>query len=519
MNMKFLLKRKASLWLLAGAMGAGIPAFTPSMAHADDEPQKIAEAKVPAPVAGMARANYLDAHDVVYRKEGKHYNVNFTTPTNVRLQIVIAEDGAVVKDVHLAPTQPENAPKKAEREQIAAAWQQRAAQARATPVPPAVPVQPAAVPAAPPPVAGQLPQLPVTPVNTPIGARDVPPAVLQSFDRFTAGARDIRYYRQTIAGQTTTNYMADFTANDNSRREVVVSDNGSLVAGPLVMQDQADDAALQADKATEPGIPQPAQMAHIEQRDIPARVLATMNRYTERGTDLRYRRDTFADHTTGYTVHWVLADNGRRYWLTTREDGSLLIPPRLSSIQPSSTNDPEGVRSVAVRWQDVPDRVKQTLEPLTRTDRNAKYYKQVRDGKVSYGSEYAQGGKQMWVRVDEAGKTVAGPVAADTGKPAGDAGHEVVPAASKTPAATKTPAAPNTPAPAASSHGLPMSELPTAVQTSIKSHTNGGKNIETTKATEGGKTVYHVSWQDAQGDSHTMRVDEKGALVTSPSKK
>ena len=33
--------------------------------------------------------------------------------------------------------------------------------------------------------------------------------------------------------------------------------------------------------------------------------------YTAKGTDIHYRRDTFTDRSTGYTVHWVLADNGR----------------------------------------------------------------------------------------------------------------------------------------------------------------------------------------------------------------
>jgi len=186
-----------------------------------------------------------------------------------------------------------------------------------------------------------------------------------------------------------------------------------------------------------------------------------------------------------------------------------LIPPRLSSIQPNTTNDPEGVRSVAVRWADVPDRVKQTLEPLTKGDRNAQYFKQTRDGKVSYGSEYVQGNQHLWVRVDEAGKTVAGPVVAGTGKPAGDAGHEAVPAAGRTPAP-----------PVAPTQGMASKDIPTAVQTSVATHTQGGKNVVTTKAVEGGKTVYHVSWVDAKGDSHQMRLDETGKIVTNaPAKK
>jgi len=356
-----------------------------------------------------------------------------------------------------------------------------------------------------------LPPIPATPTNTPVGASDIPAAALQSLDRFTTGGKDIRYYRQTSPTANISYYEADFTANDNSRREVVVADNGSLIAGPLVLRDTVEDKDLLADRPDNNAIPQPANTARIEARDVPPRALAVMQHYvTERASDVRYRRDTFADRSIGYTVHWVLADNGRRYWLTAREDGSLLVPPRLSSIQPGSTNDPEGVRSVAIKWADVPDRVKQTLQPLTQRDRNAQYYRQVRDGnKVFYGAEFADNGRQMWIRVDETGKTVAGPVAAATGKAAGDAGREPVPASGKLPPGTPVPPPANR-----------EPALPNAVQTTISSHTQGGKNVVTTTSTEGGRTVYHVSWVDASGDKHQMRIDEKGnQIVNTPAPK
>ena len=509
------LKKRMALWVIAGSVGAGIPMLVPSLARAADEPKAVAEASVPAAVVSTAKSTYLEGQDVVYRRDGKQWDVNFTTPTNVRLQVTINDDGTIAKDVHLAPSQPNNAPKRDERERIAAAWQTRAAQVRATPVPgappPLPPVAQPGIPPALPPRAGDLPPIPVAGTNTPIGASDLPAAVLQSLDRFTAGGKDIRYYRQTSGTTNVIRYEADFTANDGSRREVVVADNGSLVAGPLVLRDTVEDKDLLADRPDNNAIPQPADTKRIEARDVPPRALAVMQHYvTDRASDVRYRRDTFADRSIGYTVHWVLADNGRRYWLTAREDGSLLVQPRLSSMQPGSTNDPEGVRSVAVRWADVPDRVKQTFQPLTGRDRNAQYFKQVRDGnKVFYGAQYVDNGRNMWIRVDESGKTVAGPVAADTGKPIGDAGREPVPAAGKIP--------PGTPLPPPAGR---EPELPKAVQTTINSHTQGGKNVVTTKSTEGGKTIYHVSWVDASGDKHQMRVDESGKqIVNAPAPK
>lgn len=507
-------RNRFGLLVVAGAMGVGTPMLAPSIVRAaDDDPKAVAEARVPPAVSSTARSTYLDARDVVYRKDGKQYDVNFTTPTNVRLQVTLNEDGTIARDVHLAPNQPKDAPKKDERERIATQWAQRAAQVRATPVaPPPIPVTPVppapVTPGAPPPVVGDLPQIPVQPVNTPIGASELPAAVLQSFDRFTAGGKDIRYYRQASGTTTVVRYMADYTANDGSRREVVVADNGSLLAGPLVLRDTVEDKDLLADRPDNQQIPQPAQTQRLEARDLPPRALATMNKYTERASDIRYRRDTYPDRSVGYTVHWVLNDNGRRYWITTKEDGSLIIPPRLSSIQPGSTNDPEGVRSVAVRWADVPDRVKQTMEPLTRRDRDASYFKQVRDGnKVTYGAQYSENGRKMWVRVDESGKTVAGPVAADTGRPVGDAGREPVPAAGRVP-----PGTPVTPGPAAKG-GLSLADLPQPVQQYITTHTKGGRNVVATHHTEGGRPVYRVVWEGADGDRHQVRLHENGKVV------
>ena len=168
--------------------------------------------------------------------------------------------------------------------------------------------------------------------------------------------------------------------------------------------------------------------------------------------------------------------------------------PRLSTFQPAADNDE--VRSTRIPWAQVPDRVKQTLEPLTRADREALYYQQFRDGKVFYGSEYTAGGKKMWVRTDAAGKTVVNPVLAETGRPA----PAVMPREAS-PAAGKLPV-----------DAIGLADLPKAVQVTVLQHTNGGKAVVTTRHTEAGRTVYHTSWLDAQNDPHQMRIDEKGQL-------
>src|SRR3954469_1946738 len=127
-------KRRLALWVVAGSMGVGLPVLAPAQARAADEPKAVAEASVPAPVVSTAKSTYLEGQDVVYRRDDKRWAINFTTPTNVRLQVIVNDDGTIAKDVHLAPSQPNNAPKRDERERIAAAWQTRAAQVRATPV-------------------------------------------------------------------------------------------------------------------------------------------------------------------------------------------------------------------------------------------------------------------------------------------------------------------------------------------------------------------------------------------------
>lgn len=482
-------------WILTASLGTGLPLILPTSLLADD-PVEVSEARAPAAVQAAAKSYYLDSRDVVYRKsrEGKQdrYIINFTTPNNIRLQIHLSETGEVAEGVRLAPTQPDRAPKRDDRERLLSEWNQRVADTRARLLTPAVvPPIPAPVPGVVPPVVkGDLPVLPAVELATPVKAADLPAAVLQSLDRFTTGTRDIRYYQVRVNDRM--RYEAVYTHSDGARREVTVNNTGNLLSGPLVLQETVADSDLNQDR---PDDAQPTQMATITSAEVPVKALDVMNRYTAQGTDLRYRRDTYADRSVGYAVHWVLPSNGKRYWLSTRDDGSLRVVPRLSTFQPAADNDE--VRSTRIPWAQVPDRVKQTLEPLTRADREALYYQQFRDGKVFYGSEYTAGGKKMWVRTDAAGKTVVNPVLAETGRPA----PAVMPREAS-PAAGKLPV-----------DAIGLADLPKAVQVTVLQHTNGGKAVVTTRHTEAGRTVYHTSWLDAQNDPHQMRIDEKGQLV------
>jgi hypothetical protein len=166
-------------------------------------------------------------------------------------------------------------------------------------------------------------------------------------------------------------------------------------------------------------------------------------------------------------------------------------------------NPPEvnGVRAAVVTLADLPPAARQTLEPLAGKDKNAVYSKQVRDGnKVYYGAEYRENGKEMWVRVNEAGKTVAGPVLAEAGKAAD---NDARPAAGKVAGGVSDAAA----------GAAKLADLPKPVAATVAQHTMGGKNVQTTKYTEDGKPAYRVSWADAQGDKHEMRVDADGKQI------
>jgi hypothetical protein len=503
MDRKFGIKGRFALWALATAVGAAAPMYVPTQVQAADEEMKdVAESKVPPAVLQTARQEALESRDVVYRRHvnGKTFVVNFTTPQNIRLQAHIREDGQLEEEAKLAPKQPEGAPAREQREQLLAQWNQRVIQARTGVA--GVGQPPVAIPQNIPALPGDLPPLPVQPVNTPVAAADLPGAVVQSLDRFTAGGRDVRYFRQQSTDSRINRYEADYTGADGTRREVIIADNGSLIAGPLVLRETAEPNDLAADH---PENQQPAQTQPIEARDVPARALAVMNRYTQGATDLRYRRDTNADRTTTYTAHWVLADTGRRYYMTTREDGSLLVQPRLSSVQPATTTDAEGVRSAPVARENIPDRVRQALEQTAGRDRNAHYYRQVREGnKVYYGAEYTDNGKLMWIRMDDTGRVVAGPVLASTGQaPGRENPREAAPVGR-----------------APDNNRPEMRDVPSAVQTAVRSHTEGGRDVVTTRQTEGGRTVYHVSWQDAKGNRHEMRLDERGEVVQNvPAKK
>ena len=509
-------KRRMAYWVLAGIIGGAVPAITPLPVWAADDFKEIAADKAPPAVVASVRAESPDGRDVVYSKHENEdaYRVGVTTPAGIRLRLAVRSDGTLLRPAELAENQPKEAPKdRAERERLLAQHNDRALAARAARLAPGTPpvgvgpVAPAAarpdLPSTPPgipPVAGDLPPIPVVNSTEPVQASALPGDVLRSFDRFTAGGRDVRYFRQE-AGRVT-RYEADYTAADNSRRQVIVAANGSLFAGPLVVRDTVNDAELAQDRTDNAAIPQPTQTQRVEARDVPPRALAVFDKYTPRATDVRYRRDTFADRSVGYTVHWVQPDNGRRYWTTVREEGAVVVAPRLSTFQPDSQPD-TGVRATAVAWKDVPERVKQTLQPTAGRDKNAVYTRQVRDGgKVFYGAEYREEGKAMWVRVDDAGRTVAGPVLAESGKRADD--DAARPASSRLPAADRD----NPP-----TNVVKLADLPEAVRQTVQIHTAGGKEVVSQRYTEDGRPAYRVTWADAQGDKHQMRVGIDGKQI------
>lgn len=500
MPSKLDLKRRLATAVLGGMLGMGLVTATPMPAFAQ-ESDRVAEDKVPAPVLATARTNVLDATNVAYRKfdESGRYQVNYTTPQNLRLQLIVDREGRIVEGPQLAPNQPANAPNgAAERERLMTEWNARVRAAQV----PGAPATPSAVPPAP--VPSPVPAPPTTPggvaspaarpISTEVRAADLPAPVIQSLDRFTTGSRNVNYYRQTVEDRQ--RYQAVYTAEDGSRREVTVADNGSLMAGPLVVTAQADDRALQNDR---PDSLQLATSVRAEPADIPARAMDAISRYVKTGSDVRYRRDTYADGSIGYTAHWIQTDNSRRYFVTVAENGDLRQTPKLSVYQPAA--DPAGENGgTAVAWADLPDRVQKTLEPLTRRDAKARYFKQTKDNKVSYGSIYHDNGNEMWVRVDEAGETIVNPVSAKTGRPIDT----------------------NQPAPAQASGRLTpamlkdrvvFADLPKPVQEKVLQQAGGAKDVVNMRHTRNGRPVFHSVWTDAQGRQQELFLDERGEAV------
>ncbi|QOV91714.1 hypothetical protein [Humisphaera borealis] len=506
-----LLKRRLAAVVLAALLGSGIAPFAASPAFAQDS-ERIADEKVPAPVRATARANALDSRDVDYRKfdETGRYQVNFTTPANLRLQLIINKEGELVAGPRLAPTQVAGGPAAGDRERLLGDWiarvrnaQATAAAAAATP-PPAVPPN---VPTPTPPVAvpGQVPAPPTTPgavaapaarpLSTEIRAADLPAPALKSLDRFTNGGKHVNYYRVTVEDRA--RYQAMFTAADGSRQEVTVADNGSLMSGPLVMTAQIDDRSLQMDG---PDNLKVATSARVEPSEIPARAMDAISKYVKTGSDVRYRKDTFADGSVGYTAHWIQTDNSRRYFLTVAENGDLRQAAKLSMYQPAAAPGAQE-NGVAVSWTDLPDRVRKTLEPLTRADAKARYFKQSRDNKISYGSIYHSNGHEMWVRVDEAGETIVNPVSAQTGKPI-DTSEPAKAAARVSPAMLQD--------------RLNFSELPAPVKEKVLKETTGSKDVINMKHDRAGRAVYHTVWTDAAGRQQELYLDARGEAVPAP---
>ena len=545
MQTKTRTRSRLALWMLAGAIGGGLPLSMPTPASAQDV-KDVAESKVPAPVAAAARANVLDSRDVVYRRaEGDRspYVVNFTTPQNVRMQVRIAEDGRVVDGPELAPNQPDNAPRREDRQRLATEWAARVrAEQTRTELPRSIP--PAPLPSGAPPVAplpSQVPGIPgpdgtVAPparaISTEVRAGELPADIVRSLDRFTTGGREVVYYRQRVEDRE--RYQAVFTDRDGTRKEVTVDRTGSLLAGPLTLTENATDQMLAADK---PDQFQLATGARVDARDIPAAPAGAISQYVQRANDVRYRKDTYTTGNIAYSAHWVEPESGRRYFMTAGENGGVIVPPRLSAYQPvavaggrrdlpesrdlpprrgeagrdlddreRSARGPDNL----VRWNDLPDRVQRAFEPTARRDRDAQYFRQTQDGKVSYGSQYKDAdGREMWVRVSEAGNVVAGPVSARTGRgvderaPARDAARDPAPAAGRV-------------SPDMLRDRVNFDTLPKNVQQRVLRETEGGRDFTNMRHERGGKTYYHTVYTDNRGQQRELWLDDRGEPVAAP---
>ncbi|HEX8913111.1 MAG TPA: hypothetical protein VF796_12195 [Humisphaera sp.] len=501
-------------WVLAAALGAGtVPAFYAAPAMAADDPQTVREDRVPPAVLATARQQILDSRDVVYRKNGNEYVINFTTPTGIRLQTRVHEDGRLDRPAELAPNQPDGAPKRDERERLLLQWQQRVQQGNAGVVPPGQPpviVQPPVgqPPLNVPPLPGQ-PPVPVAIVPTQLQPNQVPPAVLRSFDQYTVGGRDVAYYQ--LRADQFLRYEANWTAADGSRREVQVTQDGTLSAGPSVLQETVTDAQLEADR---PDAGQPSRTVQITAADVTPLAQQTVAKYVPReAADVRYRRDFFANGTSSFGVHWILPQNGKRYWMAIGENGVVLTAPRLSSFQPAPA-DTEGVRSTSIRREALPANVRAAMDQVTRNDRDARYFQQLREGRTFYGVEWNDAAnKRMWLRTDAAGTVVAGPVLAETGRKAAPA-YEPRPAGDRIPAGRNDrPGNDRPPLNDRPGNDRPAARLPRAVEDMVQQRTQGGRDVVTTPANEGGRVIYVTTWVGADGRQHQLRLDERGRDV------
>ena len=161
------MKRSMTLWMIGGALAGAVPMVCSTPVLAQQGPE-VKESNVPPAVLNTARMQVLDSKDVVYRKDGDQFIVNYTTPSNLRYRIRVTNEGNLVSPADLVPNQPDNAPKGEKREQARVAWLARVQQQMAAQNPGMPAAQPPASvqPPAQPPVAGQpaIPA-PTTPVR------------------------------------------------------------------------------------------------------------------------------------------------------------------------------------------------------------------------------------------------------------------------------------------------------------------------------------------------------------------
>lgn len=154
--------------------------------------------------------------------------------------------------------------------------------------------------------------------------------LLQSGDRTAGTTRDRLIGEQTrIAGER------DQLASRVARFE---REGGSALAGGSLPGERRGGVGGASDFGTDQDRDRSdddrdVHYAPITAERVPVAVLNVLDRYTRNATDVRYRREVRGDRVS-YSAHYILPDNGKRYWVSVSESGTVRVEPRLSIYQP-----------------------------------------------------------------------------------------------------------------------------------------------------------------------------------------
>lgn len=292
----------------------------------------------------------------------------------------------------------------------------------------------------------------------------VPAAVVATARTYTLDATNIAY---RLGEGKDKDYRVNFVTPEKVRLQVVINEAGQVIGGVREAPNQPDGAPKGAERERIAA----AWIQRIEQ-----------NRAAQAAAAARAQTPP-------------LAEPGRRTPLS--EPGSRTP----MAEQPAADLPPAGGGTVT--WESLPDPVKRSLQPLTRQDPNAKYFRQVNGNRVAYGATYTDRGNEMWVRLNEAGEIVVQPVSAKTGRPIGANDREPEQASSKL-------------TPQMLTDKVQFASLPKAVQTKVLKVTEGAKDVINMKHERGGKQVYHTVWTDQKGERHEAWYNEAGESIPTP---